>query len=544
MAPSISVKSASLRGKMLVAGTILVGVIVALAGLLYSSASQYEYHLQRINLAHSVLSGFQSISDHAYRKLNAMGQIGAQGHVDNVEARVENERQLWAAVSSTRALLDQEARLAPDPSSDGKVARLLRIEQIVEQIIEGGATIRDAVSNGNTEVIAPALANLRSPDIAGQFNRFIDEAIAEERAVVQASRAEATRLSRFINSALPGAILITLIVGLIATVTISRSLTRSLSGLKEAADAYTSGDLEHRSVAFPDTEFRQLGEAFNRMAEELAARRSEAERSQEFLEREVVERTQELAHTLKQLELVDAKRRQFLADISHEIRTPLTLIQGEADMVMRGAEKSSEQYREAISRIREQAGQTTRLVKDLLLVARSEEGNLHLESKPVQILNLIEEVCLDFRSSTLKHELTIEQAHSVTEAHVQGDADRLRQVFAILLDNAIRYSDQGSIIRIESLVADSCVEVFVKNSGSGLAPNDAGRVFDRFFRGDNASKRSEGSGLGLPVAKAIVEAHQGEISLFSRDGQVLVHIQIPLRTEQDTKVRIERDRVA
>ena len=529
-----SLKPGSLRSKILLAGSVLVIVVIAMASLLYVSASRYEYHLQRNTVANQVLSGFQSISDHAYRKLNAMGQIGSQGEVGNVAARIENEQRLWDALATTRTSLNDGFALDPNSNRTEKLARLAQIESIVEEIIAGGSTIRDAVSRGETYIIQTALANLRSDEIAGQFNRLIDDAILEERAVVEASNAAARELSRFIDSALPGAILLTLMVGLLATVTISRSLTRSLDGLKHAADAYTSGNLDHRTELYPDAEFTRLGSAFNRMAEELSARRAEAERSQESLEQEVATRTSELAQAFEQLEQADGKRRQFLADISHELRTPLTLIQGEADMALRGEEKSPPEYREAITRVREQAVHTATLVKDLLLVARAEEGNVRLETRQVDLLRLIEEVNEDFRNAAARHDLTINQCFKIDAITLMGDPARLRQVFAILIDNAIRYSDEKSRINVDVEVRDLTAFITVSNQGITLTDQEVTQAFDRFFRSGSAAQRAEGSGLGLPVAKAIVEAHRGKISLCTEGERTKAQVQLPVSNTTET----------
>ena len=333
---------------------------------------------------------------------------------------VDNERRLWTAVNETRRHLEEEIALDTDSNHSHKIERFSEIEQIVGAIVEGGANVRSAIRDNNEAHLNSELEKLRSPAVAGRFNTLIDQAIAEERSVVATTQADASALGRIISSTVPGIILLTLIVGLIAIATLLRSLTRSFTILKTAADAYSSGDLEHRSFKLSDVEFDRLAEAFNHMAEELAARRAEARASQDDLEHQVSERTQELAHTLKQLELADAGRRRFTADISHELRTPLTLIQGEAEMAMRGDAKSTVDYQDALKRIHEQAIHTTRLVKDLLLVARAEEGNLRIEHRDVELAELVEDVCDDFRTAALKRSLRIEFAPNNAEDYRQG----------------------------------------------------------------------------------------------------------------------------
>ncbi len=514
--------------KLISGAGVLVLTIAALAISLYVSTEQYQYHLQRSVNANKVLSSFQAISDHTYRKLNAVGQIVATRYVGDVEERLANEKLLWAALTETQRNLEVENALDGQPDFAEKLARLSQIESIVERIIQGGATIRQGVEAGDLQAAQEELAKLQSQEVAGRFNRLIDEAIAIERVIVESTQADAIALSEFIGRFLPTAILITLVLGTLAAVVISRSLRMSLSKLQDAAEAFTSGDLEHRLVDLPDLEFSRLADAFNRMAAELSARRTEARQSQASLERQVAERTQELSHTLGQLRNADAARRRFLADISHELRTPLTLIQGEAEMVMRGSDKSSEEYCEALTRVRDQAIHTNRLVKDLLLIARAEEGNLLMEHKSVELLELIRDVCADFRSALSKKELAMTQDLPRQCTFTRGDPGRLRQVFAILIDNAIRYSDTRQELSIKLARQGSHAVFEVRDRGAVLSEGDLPKVFDRFYRGDETSDRTEGSGLGLPVAKAIVEAHEGSIELKREADGMTALVRLPV----------------
>ncbi|MDJ0917402.1 MAG: HAMP domain-containing sensor histidine kinase [Woeseiaceae bacterium] len=520
--------SSSFRGKLFVAGGVLMLTIGALATLVYVSTERYQYHLERSVIANQVLSGFQSISDHTYRKLNAVGQIVATGDVGDVDARLANERQLATALATTRGDLETERSFESEADMSAKLDRLNRIEAIVERIIDGGAEIRAAVESSDRLRARAELESLQGGEIAGRFNDLIDEALAAERTIVTATQADAIALSEAIDRFLPVAILVTILIGSFVATAIFKSLRLSLTQLRAAADAYTAGDLEHRSFHLPDVEFDQLGAAFNRMAVELAARRSEARQSQQDLEREVQQRTQELSQTLKRLENADASRRRFLADISHELRTPLTLIQGEAEMVMRGAEKAPDEYREALIRVRDQAIHTTHLVKDLLLVARAEEGNLNMERRTLDFAELVRDVNSDFRSAALKKKLSLLTDLPEQPVLVSGDPFRLRQVLGIVMDNAIRYSNDGQDVSFRLVNNGRSAQASVRNRGARLDKDEVNNVFDRFFRGNEAARSSDGSGLGLPVAKAIVEAHGGTISLQGEDEGVTAIIQLPL----------------
>ncbi|MEM7431043.1 MAG: HAMP domain-containing sensor histidine kinase [Pseudomonadota bacterium] len=523
----------SFRGKLVLSGGVLMLTIGAFAVLLYLSAERYQYHLERSVIANNVLSSFQSIADHTYRKLNAVGQIVATGEIGDVDARLANERRLWTALAQTQNNLEDEHSFEPLPDIADKLDRLAQIETIVERIIEGGARIREAIETDDRGAAQSELTTLQSDQIAGRFNALIDAALVAERDIVSTTQADAIALGELIARFLPIAILVTLVIGSTAGVAISRSLRLSLTQLRQAADAYTSGDLDHRSFDLPDVEFNQLAGAFNRMADELAARRAEALQSQEQLEVQVQERTQELSHTLKRLENVDASRRRFLADISHELHTPLTLIQGEADIVLRGPDKAPDEYKQALIRVRDQSIQTTRLVKDLLLVARAEEANLNIERRPLDLVELIGDVCVDFRSAATKKGIELSSVLPQSPVLTVGDPYRLRQVFAIVLDNAIRYSDEHQTVTVGLTSDDLWASVSVRDRGVKLGDQEISNVFDRFYRGNEAARRSDGSGLGLPVAKAIVDAHGGKISLRSESDGVTAQVRLPVREQAE-----------
>ncbi len=515
--------------KLVVAVTSLLGWLIVLASLFYVSAQQYQYHLERKKLAYGVLSSYQSVSDHTYRKLNAMGEIVAHGTIDDVQARSDNEQLLRNALRGVRQGIASEVAFVRDENEAEELEHLIAIERLTERIIRGSAVIRKAVQQGDRAGAQRELSVLRSKVVAGAFSDLIDEAIEEEREEVAETQVRAEALGRYIETVLPLAIGLVVVVGLLLTTLVARSLSRSIAALDGAAKAYASGDLDHRIDALPEQEFSQLGQAFNRMAMELSTRREAAQQSQESLEALVQARTQELEASNERLETADRSRRQLLTDISHELRTPLTVIQGESEMALRGKTKEIPEYQEAIERIREQAVHTTRLVEDLLFVARAEEGKARIEKRPVAVAGVLRGVCADFRAVAEKKRIEIKETHTAEHLVVFGDAGRLRQVFTILLDNAVRYSHVEGAVFVAISSDGQIAEVTVTDQGIGLTEEEARRAFSRFYRGDNAERHAAGTGLGLPVAKAIVEAHEGRIGLSGKPGEgakATVHLPI------------------
>jgi len=237
------------------------------------------------------------------------------------------------------------------------------------------------------------------------------------------------------------------------------------------------------------------------------------------LEAIVEERTRALKTSNEILALADENRRKLLADISHEFRTPLTVIRGEAEIALRGKVKTRQEYQDTLQRIMEQADQTTRLVDDLLFIARADAGEPRLDIRPISVNSLLTAACSDFNPRAEKNGVQIEQLVAVENAVVMGDAGRLRQVFSVLLDNALRYSKQGDTVEVSLERGAKDIVITVRDTGIGLTKEESRQAFQRFFRGGKAQGHARGTGLGLPVAKAIVEAHKGSIKLEGKPGK-------------------------
>lgn len=206
------------------------------------------------------------------------------------------------------------------------------------------------------------------------------------------------------------------------------------------------------------------------------------------------------------------------------------MIRGEAEITLRGSERDAAEYRAALSRIAEQSAHTARLVDDLLFLARAQAGTPRLRLGAVSLDGLARRVVEEVGSAAAAAKLRLVVTGPPVEAAVEGDAGRLRQVVMILLDNAIRYSRPGGAVELLLLPGPGQVVLRVADHGIGIDPEDLPHVFDRFYRGSLAQEHvDEGSGLGLPLARAIVEAHAGRIAIESRPGEgTAVSISLPL----------------
>ena len=208
---------------------------------------------------------------------------------------------------------------------------------------------------------------------------------------------------------------------------------------------------------------------------------------------------------------------QFVSDASHELRTPIAVIQGYAGMLDRWGKQDEKVLDESIAAIKSEAGYMSKLVEQLLFLARGDTGRNRMEFKEISLNELMEEVCEDCRVIDKNHDYRLEKR---SEARCSGDWDMLKQCARILTDNALKYTPKGGLICLRTYTnaaGEACLEV--QDSGIGVSQEDMQHMFDRFYRSDPArTRQSGGTGLGLAIARWIVDRHGGHIDVLSREG--------------------------
>jgi signal transduction histidine kinase len=232
--------------------------------------------------------------------------------------------------------------------------------------------------------------------------------------------------------------------------------------------------------------------------------------------------------SLRPAQLAWERQQAFVANASHELRTPLTLMRAGAEVVQRTLPGEDTDRQAILADVLQECDYMSRLVEDLLLLSRLDTGGLALERRAVDLPDLIADVQRQVgrlaaaRGSTLVAE--------PVAGTVMGDPIRLRQVLLIVLDNALRYTPPGGTIRLTGRHQGRHVQITVADTGPGIALVHLPHVFDRFYRTDEARQAaSSGTGLGLAIAKALVEAHHGQIGIESRQGQgTRVTVTLPL----------------
>jgi len=531
----MAARKISFSRKLHLAFSAMLVVTLALAWYFYDSVHWFEYDVERITIANSVLNGHRILSEQTAQKLSLIGDSVANETIGDLVRWHDNVQILRTSIIDIRQALVEENELRSEGTEAGAMDVLNEMEGLVEAIIASGERISEALEEQRSGDARVELEQLRSAGTVEIFNALMLETLAASQKKLSEANTETVSLAHYITGVLP--LFMMMLAGLTAMIAwlFSRSLTRSVNELHHGAEAISNDDLNHRIPELHEREFERLGMAFNTMARQLAEHRTAMRDSNIRLEAIVEERTRALKSSNETLELLDEHRRKLMADISHEFRTPLTVIRGESEIALRGKVKTKEEYQETLARIMEQADQTTRLVDDLLFIARADAGEPRLKVRSLSLNNLLTATCADFSTQADKHAISIELKLGHDEVMLLGDEGRLRQVFSILIDNALRYSSQHGTVTVSLVRDDKEIVVKVKDMGIGLTKEEVRQAFQRFFRGGKAQSHARGTGLGLPVAKAIVEAHRGRISLEGKPGEGALAI-VALPAEENIKV--------
>lgn len=214
------------------------------------------------------------------------------------------------------------------------------------------------------------------------------------------------------------------------------------------------------------------------------------------------------------------KQRQFAADASHELRTPLSVVMASAELLQNDPSIQSPFLRQVIDDVRDEVKKMTKLVSDLLVVARSDNKALKLKPQKFNLSALIEQMARLMQPLAEQKKIDL-QAENLPKVEIQADEQKIRQLVLILVDNAVKYTPDGGrvSVRYES-TEKGRVRFSVSDTGIGIAKEDQAKVFDRFYRVDKVrSREMGGNGLGLAIAQEIVHLHKGRIWIQSELGQ-------------------------
>ncbi len=243
--------------------------------------------------------------------------------------------------------------------------------------------------------------------------------------------------------------------------------------------------------------------------------------------------TETLNAMLERIESSVNRITQFTADASHDLRTPLALIRTNAELALRRTRTDAE-YRETLGRILESTEETTQLIEHLLTLARADAGAAQLRYEMTGLQAILEQACQQARVLAYAKGLTFaaELGDESGVGMVYGDSTALERMFLTILDNAVKYTPPGGRVVVRAEIENSHAVVEIEDTGMGISAEELPRIFDRFYRADQARSREiRGSGLGLAIARWIAEMHKATIEAESKMGEGMrMRIRVPIVT--------------
>lgn len=239
-----------------------------------------------------------------------------------------------------------------------------------------------------------------------------------------------------------------------------------------------------------------------------------------------------LVQDISESERLEQLRKDFVANVSHEFRTPLTVIKGSLEALMDGTVDQTKDIERYHRRMLTETKGLERLVGDLLELSRLQSGKISIHLEEIHLPSLLSDVIKSLQTLADKKEIKIVYQVLSDIPALKGDYDRLRQLFVIFIDNAIKYSPVSTVITVEAnVIKQNTLEVKIKDQGYGIPEEEIPHVWDRFYKADK-SRQSKGTGLGLAIAKHLVLLHQGQVSLTSKMGKgTTVNVQFPIGSD-------------
>ncbi len=508
---------------------IFLAATIALQGMgAVLALREVERQVLRGRIASDIHMGFVQLSSikQRLRSWTTQFKIGAGGKLQERDA-------LILSLQGTLAKLAQLTQSAADagPDSTGAAEQIARREalqvlgQAVTALADGIGQVQalqpDAPARQGWDTLNDIFERLDGRDL----RQLIAQNIARENAAVQRERDAADQALAQMQLLWISMALTLALLSLAATAYFGRALRAPLDALVDGAKALGRGQLTHRIVLKGEDEFSDVARSMNAMAEELDKHRQRETKTRYELEAQVGERTRALHEANESLQRTDLRRRQLLADISHELRTPTTAIRGEAEITLRGQDRPAADYREALQRIVSTSRQLGAVIDDLLAMARSDMDTLSLVRQVIDLSTPLLHALTQAKSLAAGRKVRIDcQPLRDMPMQVLGDAQRIGQLLLLLLDNAVSYSHPEGRVTVSVQLAEDdpqAVEVRIVDQGIGIAPNELALVFERQFRGRAARlHRADGSGLGLPLARALAVAHGGSLHLESPGDQL------------------------
>ncbi len=247
---------------------------------------------------------------------------------------------------------------------------------------------------------------------------------------------------------------------------------------------------------------------------QITVKRLDTRLDENMAQNELKDLTVQFNALLDKIEEAYGKQNQFVSDASHELRTPISVISGYAEMLDRWGKRDEAILDESIQAIKAETQQMKALIEKLLFLARSDRNKIEMEVDRLELSSLVAELCRETEMIDQKHKI---ECHIDKPVSIYGNEKMIKQMMRIFIENAINYTDDGGVIKIGVQCGGEGPRLFVEDNGVGIAQEDLPKIFDRFYKADKArTKNGGGSGLGLSIAKWIIDQHRAVVRVYSK----------------------------
>lgn len=388
----------------------------------------------------------------------------------------ENHEELLQLSPHVIQIIDERGRITDENLASPNDRLLVNRDALMK--LEVGQTHFDTVKLESGEPLRTATRRVKDHDGEGTY--FIR--LGQSLAAMQSARRRALIV---LGIAIPMALLLGSFGGLV----LANQALSPVDRITSAAELIAKGDLTER-VPVPEKmdEIGRLAATFN--------------------------------HMISRLQAAFERQKQFTSDASHELRTPLAVMRGDIEITLR-RDRPSEEYKRVLTSNLEEIIRLSRLVEDLLMLARGDSGQVELRCEPVNLDKLCQQMADYISPLAQQREQTLTYNSASAEVTVNADLQRIKQLLLNLLDNAIKYTEPGGKITLDLKAEDKCAVITVSDTGRGIPTEDLPHIFERFFRrsAKTSDRSASGFGLGLSIVKWIVDSHGGKIETRSQAGQ-------------------------
>ncbi|SEG58942.1 hypothetical protein SAMN04488045_3480 [Thalassococcus halodurans] len=506
-APSPKALSLSLKARLGLGALLLGLVTLVTAGMMVVAMDRVTQRLDAALMAEKRVERYAALST----QVSTFIVIAAE----SIQTRMPPDDRALRLESVTSNIMRTLTQIRQDLDNAVLEARALGIDEQSRRATQSlGIARMEAMFTSTRDGF---LSDTQDPDrlqgfldiFSISFDPLLNEVVVEEMRARQTILSGIETLRQRLTLIAAAVAAVTIVLLLAYYFALIRPQFRRLDMLRDAAQRIGREDF---AVALPDNKTDEIGRVFsetNRMAAALSDRKAEVASEWAKLNDIIADRTQELSDANAKLAKTDEDRRRFFADVSHELRTPLTVILMESQLGRAGGPDPQA----AFATIESRALRLNRRIDDLLRVARSESGQLALNPAPFDLPQMIDEALDETRAEIANAgmEMTL---HTIPDLTVEGDRNWIRQVIASLIRNAIRHAADGTHLSLGAEATDTTALIHITDNGPGIAPADQGKIFERFAQGSGTT-RAAGFGVGLALAKWVIEEQGGQITIHS-----------------------------